>query len=262
MIAGPLVQIAAQLKWFGSRGVSIFDLAVRAPRVRDANYNDDNWMWIDRHRNIDVKHLEMKVIPWARWMNKNGADVYLRPTASREAAVLFLDDVPIDKALCVAKKYSSCVVETSPGNTQIWLATTKPLSVHVRGRAQAYLRSLGYTDPGSTSGDHFGRLCGVKSQKRRCWVNLNKVTEGPAYEAIITTQQTSLPRPKGGGERASSTEGKSMSEKEFGWVCGQLRAGARPESVLRDLESSARARGKRDFRQYAHRTVQKALAVI
>jgi hypothetical protein len=61
-------------------------------------------------------------------MNKNahGSDIYFRPHGNTNHAVVFLDDVSVDNALKVAKKYTACVVETSPRNTQIWLGINKP----------------------------------------------------------------------------------------------------------------------------------------
>ena len=253
-------QTERQLLWFQEHDVQKLDLALRVPRQPGVDYHSDSWMWLRQNREVELDRLVKTLLPWARYMNTKGADVYVRPSPGVDGSILFLDDVPLQNALRVAKKYSSCVIETSPGNTQIWMATTRKLSIACKTAEQIHLCSLGYTDPRSTSGDHFGRLCGFLSQKRNCWVNFIMSTRGLRYEPILSAKQRSLPHPKGGGGRASSLG--SASEKDFGWVCGRLRAGYLVSQVTYDLERSACVRGKKSPKQYANRSVQKALSMI
>ena len=54
----------------------------------------------------------------------------------------------------------------------------------------------------------------------------------------------------------------SESGKEFGWVCGWLRAGRDPEEAMRRLSAKASERGKKDHEKYAKRSIEKAIREV
>jgi hypothetical protein len=189
-------------------------------------------------------------------MNSKGGDVFIRPHGEASHGVIFLDDVPVSKAMTIAKKYSACVVCTSPGNTQIWLATDQKLDKQERKAVQQFFRGIGYTDPGSISGDHLGRICGVQSQKRDCWVNLLQTSLIKKYSPEVLAT-ISCPE----GQACALNNGASRSEVDFGWVLGLIRTGKSPIEVTQKLCDHARNRKKRNPQQYAERTVAKALLV-
>jgi RepB DNA-primase from phage plasmid len=255
-----LKQLRRQIHWFCSNGIHHVDLAIRVPKQPGIDYRSPDWSW-RMHRNIVTDEIQKSWQAWIRHMNATGSDIYIRPHGEGSFAFLFLDDLPLEKARRVATKYASCIVETSPGNTQVWLLTTACLSKGERAQAQQHLRDLGCTDPGSVSGDHFGRLCGLKSQKRQCWVNLSTISSARRYDVVLTKSPPSFPLPEG-GRRCASSLSSSQSERDFGWVCGRLRAGHQVEQILLDLERKATERGKKNPKQYAQRTVINALRLI
>jgi len=257
----PIQQIQSMLGWFIQTGVSFFDIHVRVPKFPGADYNSDDWFMITAHEQVNAEKILTKLYSWLRYRNSNGADIFFRPCGAQDQPILFLDDLPLDKAHMVARKYGACIVETSLGNTQVWLATTEYLCLNRRKLAQRHIASLGFSDPGSTSGNHLGRLCGVKSQKRKCWVNLIATTQGQRYIPVLS--DPSLPL---GVLCASKTQrnanDKSPSEREFGWVLGRLRHGV-PTSVIRnDLLNAATSRGKRNASTYVERTLKKAISLL
>lgn len=124
--------------------------------------------------------------------------------------------------------------------------------------------SLGIGDPGSVSGEHFGRFPGFRNWKRGgAWVNLISLPDTALPR--LKTFDSSLPH---GGRRGSSgrpsscveTNDTSESGREWGWVCGSVEHGKDPEEIRRKLEIRARDRGKNDPEGYARRTVSKALS--
>lgn len=254
MIAKPEHQQSQFLKWFADIGVYSFDVQLRVPN------SNHQWTWLPAHKNVSIGYYFLKLARWGRYMNSKGGDLFLRPHGEVAHSVLFLDDLPVDKAMRVADKYSACVICTSENNTQVWLATDRKLCKDQRKEAQSFLRDVGYTDPGSISGDHLGRFCGVKSQKRNCWVNLLTASHCGRYSPILPPNFSC---PVGQACVSSSQAvGPSQSEQDFGWVIGMLKSGVSAREATERLEAKALHRNKRNPTDYAKRTIMKALQVL
>jgi len=282
----PMDQIQTFLKWFTHQGVNAFDIHVRKPKSLNENYKTGEWVWLNYNENVSADYIKNKLIMWIKYENARGSDIYFRPYRNDKHAVIFLDDVPCDKALKVAKKYTACVVETSCNNTQVWLAIDKPLDKNDRKLAQRFLRDKGYTDSGSISGDHLGRLCGVKSQKHVSWVNLVKTSIVKPYSPIIENNETDIFPPtesitsvynavkmnkqkienKIGGLCAlkvlSFRNDTSASGKEFGWILGMLRAGIDNATVKEKLLHTSVVRNKLNADKYVEYTLKKASNIL
>ena len=214
----------------------------------------------------DIQSLDpegiKKALPFLRAENAQGSDVYFRPEQHESWPVIFLDDLTDQEARGIARKYHSWIIETSPGLHHVWICTDRPLSRAERYIEQSRIVSLGTGDPGSVSGEHFGRFPGFRNWKRRgAWVNLVSLPD--TRLSRLQTSTSSLPhggrrgssgRPSGGGDA-------SESGREWGWVCGFLEHGGNPDEACRRLEIRARSRGKQDPERYAIRTVSKAFAL-
>jgi hypothetical protein len=247
----PQKQSEIMVKWFFDKGVSALDIHLRVPRNRQANYrNESDWLWITQHECLDMDRV-LEILPWCRFKNRCGADIFVRPHRYHSQNLIFLDDLCFAQANKVAIKYSSLIVETSPKNTQVWMKINSPQPEKARGKIQQYLATLGYTDPGSISGEHLGRLCGFKSQKRNCWVNFNKYTDAGVYEPLLLSN---LSFPQGGACAKQERIETSQSEKDFSWVLRQARIGIPKKEIYDGLLSSAQARGKPSPQKYTKRT--------
>ena len=231
---------------------------------------------------------------WAWVKNCEGRDVYIRPARGLDWPIVFLDDLPPKKALSISQKYASMVVETSRQNCQVWIATTEPLDETARARVQGRLLTLVGADPGSKSGDNFGRAPGFKNHKpgRNKWiVRVIAASAGarldaspyltPAPAARSPAGPSSPQRGAGAftgysASRASESAAAGESEREyryclsrFGWA---LRTGRDPSGevpyLVANLSDRAAMRGKAGHGtrdrcvQYAEITVQKALRYI
>ena len=262
----PTQQQERFFQWFARVGVHRFDLQLRVPAC-DSESGQNSWRWLRPCLDVSIGAYFLKYACWIRFMNSKGGDVYIRPHGEAEHGVVFLDDLSIDKALQVSEKYSACVVCTSENNTQVWLATDRKLSKEERKTVQSWMRSKGYTDPGSVSGDHLGRLCGVRSQKHGCWVNLLATTYKDRYSPMI---RAPLSSPKGEAcvsstlFRGSGIPEKrdSPSEREFGWTMGALKHGVSLNNVINHLTTLAKSRGKRQSELYAKRTAIAAYRIL
>jgi hypothetical protein len=274
----PLYQIKAFLAWFLDQGVNAFDLHVRRPKGPNEDYDTDNWVWVTHNENIGAEYIQAKLLPWIKYENVKGSDIFFRPHKDAAHPVIFLDDITVGNAFKVAQKYTACVVETSTKNTQVWLATDKRLHKRYRKTAQKVLRDKGYSDPGSISGDHLGRLCGVKSQKHKTWVNLIRTSVVKPYIPGIdfsSPPADSQESPCGNNAKvpsnsvgvnyrgfcASKSAGydKSASGQEWGWVLGMLKNNMEPNNIEKMLSIAASDRGKKNAAKYASYTVKKAI---
>lgn len=260
----PIDQVRTFLLWFSRQGVDCFDIHIRSPQTPGEDYKTGKWTWLTQHEDVSADRISSRLMGWLRYKNAKGSDIFFRPHKKGYHPVIFLDDIPSDTAQTICKKYGSCVIETHPGNTQIWLKVDKKLSTEQRKQAQIQIKNLGLTDPGSISGDHLGRLCGFQSQKRKCWVNLVATSQRPPFSPNLKTAPS---LPPSGGFCASKNihtglHDTSNSGREWGWVLGMLRAGLSPDKVTDKLIMSAQKRGKANAVKYANHTVQKAFSLI
>lgn len=103
-----------------------------------------------------------RALPWLRAQNAQGAQIFVRPSLDAVTAVL-VDDIPTSR-LSHLTVTPAAIVETSPGNTQVWVRFTHPVPI---GHARAIARTLQAAwggDPSSADGQHFGRLVGFTNR--------------------------------------------------------------------------------------------------
>lgn len=248
----PEAQMHYLLSWFANAGVKRFDIHLSCKNENNPLHK----YWITCHERIDI-HAIKKLWKWLRYKNSKGADVYIRPHCHDHVPVLFLDDLNMKQSVSLASKYSSAVIQTSDDNTQVWVRTSSPLNREERKLAQSYLSDIGYTDSGSTSGDHLGRMCGMVSHKRNCWVNAKFFSTPRCYKPVLFR---SAFHSRGRGARASCSQHKntSISEKEFGWALGLLRSGMKHQDVYLKILDAALRRRKDNPQNYAKLTVENA----
>lgn len=222
-----------------------------------------------------------------RARNRLDCDIYVRPARGVPASVVMLDDLTREVAMSVAEGHAHMLVETSPLNFQLWLKTVPLLDEAERKAVQQALIAQHGGDPGSASGEHFGRFPGFKNRKPKYnlpWVNLIRfdldavphevdglllppkggcALEPPAGVPLLSpagdAPQARSPSPRS----SSASSGDSQeSHKEFKFACESLRHNVSRESIISNLTDRALARGKRrtaaQAGQYAARTVAAA----
>lgn len=234
------------LQWWRLAGIDRAELAIRRT----------GGTMIVQRRVLDDLPLR-----WARAENVRGADVYIRPAREEAWPLVLLDDVDINRARRIAAKYAALVVRTSaPGGCHIWLRCRRPLDEQARLQAQSWLIPRVGADPGSVSGEHFGRLAGCKNWKRGgTWINVIEASGGLAWDPTpvigARTERSAVVPPSSAPDTACDT---SASGREWGWVCGQLSSGQDPLDVYVRLLDQAQSRRGADAHRYALRTVQQA----
>ncbi len=260
----PAEQTAHQLDWLAHHGVARLDLAVQ----------QQSGAWVTPHQAINEEAL-IRFLPWCRAENARGSNVYLRSHRHDAVPVAFLDDVTVAAAAVLAEKHPALVIETSPDRCHLWLAVDRPLGERERYRVQSALahQRVGggpLADPGSVSGDHYGRLAGFRNRKptRDCWVNFRLATNSgePLNTAalVLPTTRTAISTPGGCVEavRPAHRLGLSPSERDWAQVLSRLERGDDPAAIECDLAASAGPRRGQDAPRYAARTVCRALARV
>jgi hypothetical protein len=236
------------LTWWARAGIGRADLAVRLP--------DGVMAW---HRDLPLGELPLG---WARAQNAARGEVYVRPARGHDWPVVFLDDVTVAVAARVIVKYAALVVGMSPeGGCHLWLRCRRTLDEDGRREAQRWLAERVGADPGSTSGEHLGRMAGFRNWKRGSWVNVHAaVLARPAWDPSVAPRPDRSRSPAGGGPRSTSTPDTSESGREWGWVCGLLEAGYAPTFVQARLLERARCRRGADAERYTEYTIRRALS--
>lgn len=256
------------LNWFQGSGVDAWNFCVL-----------DKGM-IGHERSRDRAEVE-RSIGWAWVKNQTGHDVYLRPARGIAWPVVFLDDLSPRVAQGIARKYASLVIETSAGNCQVWIRALRALPESDRSSVQRSLVARVGADPGSVSGDHFGRAAGYRNCKKGRNGFVVKVLTASDGTPLDPSPHLSvvpvLPPLRGGGAvftpfpLSGGGGAKSESEREYryclarlGWA---LRKGRDPvgeiDYLVANIADRAVERGKRKTRveaiAYAEKTVARAV---
>lgn len=255
----PAEQIAAFLDWLVAAGVDLFDVAlIRFSPDAPAG------MFIPGSKNIDRAGLEQS-LPWLRFENSRTAGAYFRPARGQAWPLLFLDDVPPSEAQRLAETYSAALIETSPGRYHVWLTTDRALNERERYLAQAALVRQTGADPGSVSGEHWGRLPGFKNRKpgKENWVNLRRLTTNKPFQWALSPESACCMADerleRRTGIKQSAVE-RDESAAEWKFVRSALEAGISPDVVQRQLLEHCATRRGQDARRYAELTMRKACA--
>jgi hypothetical protein len=131
----------------------------------------------------------LKSIPWLRFQNRNGRNIYIRPRGEHNLSLI--DDLTAASIERMKAEgfHPALVVETSPGNFQAWLKHSRILS---RELSTAVARALAMDfggDLGAADWRHFGRLAGFTNRKE-------KYKADGLFPFVILRQANGLPYPE------------------------------------------------------------------
>ncbi len=220
---------------------------------------------------------------YLRAMNASGYHIFMKP--EDESRFLLLDDIPENKLAYQKElkrfKPGRLVVETSPGNYQIWIRADRSIG----NPEKRYWINFFRADPACDPNLRWGRCPGFRNCKpkygkngryplsRLVWVDWKKAAQIPnvAMPARPTDRQTikvksishhisPLPILRSDYERGDD------SATDFAYALALLRRGTDPEVVadrlLQERSNWIHHKGQRRQADYLQRTIKRAVEII
>ncbi|MDR2457998.1 MAG: RepB family DNA primase [Clostridiales Family XIII bacterium] len=122
---------------------------------------------------LELKDI-IKNVPWLKYKNMIGNDIFIKPDPSEERALVLIDDINMPNILSMKKRGVSpaCVIETSPNNYQVWVSLgNEPLhGQYIKCIASLFAKEF-IGDPACGASSHFGRLAGFTNKKKQYLLN-------------------------------------------------------------------------------------------
>ena len=124
---------------------------------------------LDEKKGRWIVKSESKNIPYLKAENANNRHILVKPDQQIEPYYLLADDLD-QNLLCNHHKsganifkHGRMVVETSPGNYQVWIHSIRPLSLEEK---RYWLKKL-HSDPGADPHNRWGRCPGFRNRKQK-----------------------------------------------------------------------------------------------
>lgn len=244
----------------------------------------------DEHRSVNVWTPAEIIdrLPNLKRANMAGAHIYIRPPRDRDHDLILIDDLSrfTPETMKAAGHDPAVVIETSPGNCQVWLRLGVPCSSTIRHEVSRELAGLYGGDPGAIDPHQSGRLAGFTNRKGEHrtskgfpFVLLLNAPGKPASGAstLIRTAESRIQKEINAKpvavsandgtaaddlisawEREYIERGGDLSGVDFSVCCQALKAGRQPDDIAAALEAVADRKG-RHAKGYAERTVRAAV---
>lgn len=230
---------------------------------------------------------ESKNIAYLKAENANGRHILVQPTTGA-SYYLLVDDVSWDLIQRQHKnnfglwRPGRMVVETSPENYQVWIHSSRPLSMQEK---RFWLKKL-KSDPGAAPNNRWGRCPGFRNRKekyRDCndryplsklvWVDFSRLANIPTTPGSLSIAEHGLsPQPQEGGVCLafnifrSAYQRNDESATDFGYAMALLRRGCPPELVheriLNERKNWKNHMGPKRIKSYLDRTINRAKNII
>lgn len=109
----------------------------------------------------------LRSVPWLCHQNRSGWNIYIRPKGEHNLSLV--DDLSRDSVMAMKQAgfTPAAVLETSPGNFQVWLKHPEVLSREMGTAAARKLAERFGGDSGAADWRHFGRLAGFTNRKEK-----------------------------------------------------------------------------------------------
>ena len=153
-----------------------------------------------------------KNIPYLKAENAGGRHILLKPDPVIQPYYFLADDLDIDLLIRHHQsgpdffKPGRMVIETSPGNYQVWIHSARPLNF---AEKRYWLEKL-HSDPGADPKNRWGRCPGFRNRKAKhrmasgqyplaklIWVDWNRQADIPKIELSSHTKKTFSHQPRG-----------------------------------------------------------------
>jgi hypothetical protein len=226
-------------------------------------------------------------IPYLKAENANGRHILIRPPPETEPYYLLADDLtwPLiqrhHKYSDGTWKYGRMVVETSPSNYQIWIRSSRPLSLEEK---RYWLKRL-CSDPGADPKHRWGRCPGFRNRKekhrdcqggyplsRLIWIDWKRNADiSPSNNMTPDNVSAFSPEPLGGACHNKNISRKDYergdeSATDFSYAMALMRRRFTDEEIRKCLISERRDwenhQGEKRMNDYIKRAIAKARAIV
>lgn len=132
-------------------------------------YNHYSFAVLDEAKGRWIVKSEVKCLPYLKAENANGRHILIKPAQHIEPYYLLVDDLNIKQINSQHKsdfsifKHGRMVVETSPGNYQVWIHSARALNLNEK---RYWLKRL-HSDPGADPNNRWGRCPGFRNRKQK-----------------------------------------------------------------------------------------------
>ncbi|MEA3397500.1 MAG: DNA-primase RepB domain-containing protein [Chloroflexota bacterium] len=226
-------------------------------------------------------------IPYLKAENARGRHILIRPLPEIEPFFLLVDDINAQLISCHHKhqdgtwKSGRMVIETSPGNYQVWIRSSRPLSLSEKRYWLHKLRS----DPGADPHHRWGRCPGFRNRKekhkdvhggyplaRLIWIDWQKTTSIPHGDICAATLAPAFPPlPKGFvcHNRNISRQDYDRGDEsvtDFAYALALVRRNYSAQQIkdflIAERKDWQNHQGQRRMNDYIERTIAKARAIV
>jgi hypothetical protein len=225
-------------------------------------------------------------IPYLKAENANGRHILLQPHADNAPNYFLIDDLNLrtvnqqHKSTSGKWKPGRLIIETSPGNYQVWIHSSRPLSLEEK---RYWLKRLN-SDPGADPNNRWGRCPGFRNRKikyrdpiggyplaRLHWVDWIHQANVPPAPDIIKQSECLSPQPLERGVchlpiYRSSYERGNESATDFAYALALFRRGHNPQFVrqclMKEREDWKNHGGRIRIEKYLDRTIDKASKIV
>lgn len=240
---------------------------------------------LDPQRGLWTLHPSPENIPCLKAKNARGCHILMKPL--RLAHYLLADDLPLDTLLRQHRlpdgrwKPARMVVETSPGNFQVWVHSKRPLSSHEK---RFWLQKM-HSDPAAHPENRWGRAPGFRNTKEKyrspdgkyplaklVWIDWASQADIPVLTPEMpTTSNLSHPHPRGLVCRRSLPSRShylrgNESATDFAYAVALARRGFSDQQIRERILSERTVwnnhQGETRIPRYLDRTIRRARSVV
>lgn len=228
-------------------------------------------------------------IAYLKAENAHGRHILIQPDATLAPFYLLIDDLPWSlirrqhQHQCGTWKPGRMIVETSKENYQVWIHSSRPLSLSEK---RYWLKKLN-SDPGADPNDRWGRCPGFRNRKSKhrnatggyplsklIWIDWKRRAAVPniyIHDPNNAANRLSTKPPKGlGHQRKSITRSDysraDESATDFAYAIALFRRGFTAEFVRERILSERKEwnnhSGKKRIRGYLDRTIERASDLV
>lgn len=218
-----------------------------------------------------------EIIPYLKAQNCQGRHIILKPSEHIEPYYMLVDDIGVEvlnrqhRSQSGEWKSGRLIVETSPANYQVWIHSSRYLSIDEK---KYWLKKFN-SDPGATPKNRWGRCPGFRNRKNKykdknggyplsklIWIDwkrqaeVPRISPSPPGEEVCQKKELSRIVYERGNESAT----------DFSYVLALIRSGYTDNEIrnrlLTERNNWKNHAGEKRIMQYLNTTIQKARSIV